>query len=80
MAALGFMSPPAQFNDLSWNLWCREWDTNPRTHLGPDLKPGAFDHLSHPCDLPKSRHHLNYTPNFWLRLQPPSTLITCPEM
>ena len=25
------------------------WDTNPRTHTGPDLKPGAFDHLSHPC-------------------------------
>ena len=29
--------------------WCRGWDTNPRTHTGPDLKPGAFDHLSHPC-------------------------------
>ena len=28
---------------------CRGWDTNPRTHTGPDLKPGAFDHLSHPC-------------------------------
>ncbi len=25
------------------------WDPNPRTHTRPDLKPGAFDQLSHPC-------------------------------
>ena len=30
-------------------MWCRGWDTNPRTHTRPDLKPGAFDQLSHPC-------------------------------
>ena len=30
-------------------MWCRGWDPNPRTHTRPDLKPGAFDQLSHPC-------------------------------
>ena len=31
--------------------WYRGRDLNPRTHLGPDLKPGAFDHLSHLDDI-----------------------------
>tara|TARA_B110000444_G_scaffold261235_1_gene311991 strand:- start:1923 stop:2141 length:219 start_codon:yes stop_codon:yes gene_type:complete len=42
--------------------WCREWDTNPRTHTGPDLKPGAFDHLSHPCRPPNCTEDLKKTP------------------
>ncbi len=57
---------------------CRGWDTNPRTHTGPDLKPGAFDHLSHPCRPPNYRKDLKKT----LRQlpqgetdQPPSTLM-----
>ena len=36
--------------------WCRGWDPNPRTHTRPDLKPGAFDLLSHPC-VDDSRLH-----------------------
>ena len=59
--------------------WCRGWDTNPRTHTGPDLKPGAFDHLSHPCNPCEIHQGLELNAHSTM-FQPPSTNKVCPDL